>query len=155
MTDLRSKINFWARVVPLWALFSFFPPFFFPVFCLFPCFLFFHFFSFFCSFLHFFDFLMFFIFHFFRRKSSSFLFSCISFKYFLLLALVSEFNCFLRSRCSMEMWCLYDTARENWDWVGPPAWERACFNSQEWGGGSSPIRTEPPQIVLLLLFETR
>ena len=30
--------------------------------------------------------------------------------------------------------------------------ERACFNSPEWGGGSSPVKTEPPQIVLLLLL---
>ena len=51
-------------------------------------------------------------------------FFCISFKCVLFLALVSEFNCFLRSRCSMEMWCL-----DGWDWLGPPAWERACFNS--------------------------
>ena len=39
---------------------------------------------------------------------------------------------FLRSRCSMEMWCLDDIGRNGWDWVGPPAWERACFNSAEW-----------------------
>ena len=70
-----------------------------------------------------------FFFHFSEEKVSSFLFSCISFKYFLLLA-----------------W------RDSWDWVGPPAWERACFNSPEWGGGSSPVKTEPPQIVLLLLL---
>ena len=102
----------------------------------------------------FFDFLMFFIFffHFSEEKVSSFLFSCISFKYFLLLALVSEFNYFLRSRCSMEMWCPDDIGRDSWDWVGPPAWERACFNSSEWGGGSSPVKTEPLQIVLLLLL---
>ena len=86
------------------------------------------------------------------KKVSSFLFSCISFKYFLLLALVSEFNCFLRSRCSMEMWCPDDIGRDSWDWVGPPAWARACFNSPEWGGGSSPAKTEPLQIVLLLLL---
>ena len=100
----------------------------------------------------FFDFLMFFIFffHFFRRKSFFFSFFCISFKYFFLLALVSEFNCFLRSRCSMEMWCPDDIGRDSWDWVGPPAWGRACFNSPESGGGSSPVKTEPPQIVLLL-----
>ena len=73
------------------------------------------------------------------------------FKYFLLLALISEFNCFLRSRCSMEMWCPDDIGRDSWDWVGPPAWGRACFNSPEWGGGSSPVQTEPLQIVLLLL----
>ena len=52
----------------------------------------------------------------------------------------------------MEMWCLDDTGRDSWDWVGPPAWGRACFNSPEWGGGSSPVETEPPQIVLLLLL---
>ena len=86
-----------------------------------------------------------------KRKVSSFLFSCISFKYVLLLALVSEFNCFLRCRCSMEMWCPDDIGRDSWDWVGPPAWVRACFNSPEWSGGSSPVKTEPPQIVLLLL----
>ena len=74
------------------------------------------------------------------------------FKYFLLLALVSEFNCFLRSRCSMEMWCPDDIGRDSWDWVGPPASGRGCFNSPEWGGGSSPVKTEPPQIVLLLLL---
>ena len=94
-----------------------------------------------------------FFFHFFQKKKvSSFLFSCISFKYFLLLALVSEFNCFLSSRCSMEMWCPHDIGRDSWDWVGPPAWGRACFNSPEWGGGSSPVKTEPHQIVLLLLL---
>ena len=49
---------------------------------------------------------------------------------FFLLALVSEFNCFLRSRCSMEVWCPDDIGRDSWDWVGPPAWERACFNSR-------------------------
>ena len=40
-------------------------------------------------------------------------------------------------------------------WVGPPTWVRACFNSQEWGGSSSPVKTEPLQIVFsLLLFWT-
>ena len=87
-----------------------------------------------------------------EEKVSSFLFSCISFKYFFLLAFVSEFDCFLRSRCSMEMWCPDDIGRDSWDWVGPPAWGRACFNSPEWGGGSSPVKTEPPQIALLLLL---
>ena len=97
---------------------------------------------------------MFFIFflHFFLKKEvSSFLFSCISFKCVLLLTLVSEFNCFLRSRCSMEMWCPDDIGRDSWDWVGPPAWERARFNSPEWGGGSSPVKTEPPQIVFVVV----
>ena len=39
-------------------------------------------------------------------------------KYMLLPAFVTEFNCFLRSRCSMEMWCPDDTGRDSWDWVG-------------------------------------
>ena len=74
--------------------------------------------------------------------------------FFSFLAFVSGFNkrCFLRSRCSMEMWCPDDIGRDSWDWVGPPAWGRAYFNSPEWGGGSSPAKTEPPQIVLLLLL---
>ena len=52
-----------------------------------------------------------------------------SFVFFLakkpLLAFVSGFNkrCFLRSRCSMEMWCPDDTGRDSWDWFGPPTWE--------------------------------
>ena len=92
-----------------------------------------------------------FFFHLFRRKSFFFsCISCISFKYVLLLALVSEFYCFLRSRCSMEMWCPDDVGRDSWDWVGLPAW--GSFNSPEWGGSSSPVKTEPPQIVLLLLL---
>ena len=52
----------------------------------------------------------------------------------------------------MEMWCLDDIGRDSWDLVGPLAWGRACFISPECGGGSSPVKTEPPQIVLLLLF---
>ena len=52
----------------------------------------------------------------------------------------------------MEMWCPDGIGRDSWDWVGPPAWVRSCFNSPEWCGGSSPVKTEPPQIVLLLLF---
>ena len=124
-----------GREVPLWFLFSFFSLVFF--------------FSFFL------DLFMFssFFFHFYvKKKVSSFLFSCISFKYILLPTVASEFNCFFRCRCSMEMWCLDDIGRESWDWVGPLARERACFNSPEWGGGSSPVKTEPLQIVLLLLL---
>ena len=52
----------------------------------------------------------------------------------------------------MEMWCPDDVGRDSWDWVGPPAWGRACFNSPEWRGGSSPVKTEPPQIVILSLM---
>ena len=58
----------------------------------------------------------------------------------------------------MEMWCPDDIGRDSWDWVGPPAWVRACFNSPEWGGGSSPVKTEPHQIVVVVVvvvvFET-
>ena len=88
---------------------------------------------------------MFFIFFFSffqKKKCLSLLFSSISFKYVLLLALVSEFKCGVPD----------DIGRDSWDWVGPPAWERACFNSPEWGGGTSPVKTEPPQLELLLLF---
>ena len=133
-------------------LFLFFLLLFSPVFCLFTCFYCFIFLIF-CSFLHFLIFQCFsFSFLIFPKKKFVLFFSRISFKYFLLLTLVSEFNCFLRGRCSMEMWCPDDIGRDSWDWVGPPAWGRACFNSPEWGGGSSPVKTEPPQIVLLLLL---
>ena len=47
--------------------------------------------------------------------------------------------------------------RESWDWVGPPAWERACFNSTEWGGGSSPFKNgaSPDCIIVEWLYETK
>ena len=135
-------------------LFLFFSSLFSPVFCLFSCFFIFLF-SHFLFISSFFDFLMFFhfLFSFFQQKKFL-LFFFLGFlsNIFCFLALVSEFNCFLRSRCSMEMWCPDDIGRDSWDWVGPPAWGRACFNSPEWGGGSSPVKTEPPQIVLLLLL---
>ena len=51
----------------------------------------------------------------------------------------------------MEMWCPDDIGRDSWDWVGPPAWGRACFNSLEWGVGSSPVKTEPPQILFVVV----
>ena len=101
-----------------------------------PFFVFFLVFFFFCSFLQFLIYLMFFIFFFIFSEEKSFFFSFflyISCNFVLLLALVSEFNCFLRSRCSMEMWCLYDIGRDSWDWVGPPAWGRACFNPPQSG----------------------
>ena len=120
--------------MPLSALISFYSIFFFSRFLSFFLAFYFSFFSFlFISlFFDFFD-VFHFLFKFSEEKSFFFLFSCISFKYVLLLALVSEFNCFLRSRCSMEMWCPDDTGRDSWGWVGPPTWERACFNSPEWG----------------------
>ena len=48
------------------------------------------------------------------------LFPRTSFKIVSLPASVSEFNCrcFLRSRCSMEMWCPDDIRRDSWDCVG-------------------------------------
>ena len=49
------------------------------------------------------------------------------------------------------MECGDNAGRNSWDWVGPPAWGRGSFNSPEWGD-SSPVKTEPPQIVLLLLL---
>ena len=106
-------------VVPQWAPFSFFSLVYFVF--EFP----FSFFNFYFSFSFFFV-----------SQEQNFFFSIFLvflFKYVLLLALVSEFNCFLRSRRSMEMWCPDDIGRDSWDWVGPPAWCRACFNSPEWG----------------------
>ena len=129
--------------VPLWAIFSFFSYFFFYRFLSFLLL----FFSFFLFFLFITSFLVFF-----TKKKFLLFFFLVFLSNIFLLAPVSEFNCFLRSRCSMEMWCPDDTGRDGWDWVGPPAWGRACFNSPEWGGGSSPVKTEPPQIVLLLLL---
>ena len=134
---------------PLGPLFLFFLLFFSTVFLSLFLLFFFFIFSHFLFISSFFDF---FCFSFFPKKKFLLFFFCISFKYFFLLASVSEFNCFLRSRCSMEMWCPDDMGRESWDWVGLPAWGRACFNSPEWGGGSSPVKTEPPQIVLFLLL---
>ena len=64
-----------------------------------------------------------------QKKNISFFY----FEYVSLLTLISEFNyqCFLRSRCSMEVWCPDDTGRDSWDWVGSPARGRACINSPE------------------------
>ena len=56
-----------------------------------------------------------FSFSFFRRKSFFFSFFLYFFQIFFLLALVSEFICFLCSRCSMEMWCPDDMKRDGWD----------------------------------------
>ena len=97
-----------------------------------------------------------FFFHFSEEKVSSFLFSCISFTCCLLLALVSEFNCFLRSRCSMEMWCPDDPGRDSWDWVG---WA-ACLGESmlqlpEWGGGSSTVKNgaSPDCIIVVVVLD--
>ena len=137
--------------------FSFFP--FFQFFL--PCFVFFlafylFIFSFFVHFIIFWFLNVFsFLFSFFpKKKASSFLFS---FKYISLLTSVSEFHFrrFLRCRCSLEMWCPDVVGRDTWDWVGPPTQERTWFKSPEWCGGSSPVETEPPQLVLLLFFRTR
>ena len=68
----------------------------------------------------------------------------LSFKHISLLSSESQFNhtCFLRSRD--------DIGRDSWDWVEPPNWEKAC-SPPEWGGGPSPVKTEPLQIVSVLL----
>ena len=99
----------------------------------------------------------FYLFLLFLEKSVfSFLFSCISFKHVSLLASVSQFNhrCFLRSRCSMEMWCPDDIGRDSWDWVWSPTWrERACFTSPdrvEWRLLAC-FKTEPLQIVVVVV----
>ena len=78
------------------------------------------------SFLSFFSFLS--IFRGTKSFSAFFLFVFLSFFQTHIVAGTSitvSHRCFLRSRCSMEMWCLDDTGRDGWDWVGPPSWERA------------------------------
>ena len=63
---------------------------------------------------------MFFIFFFYffpKKKFLLFFFLVFLSNIFLLLALVSEFDCFLRGRCSMDMWCPDDVGRDSWDWV--------------------------------------
>ena len=108
---------------------------FFPVFSPFSCF------SFICSF---------------SQYVCSFPEKCVFFFFsnFSFLAFVSRFSnrCFLRSRCSTETWCPDDNGRDSWDWVGPPAWERARFNSPEWGGGSSPVENgaSPDWIIVVV-----
>ena len=97
---------------PFGSSFPFFPFVFSPVFCLFFLLFIFLFFLIFCSFLHFFDFLMCFIFSIFSEEKSVF-FSF--FLYFFQLCFIAgisvRFNFFLRSRCSMEMWCPDDIGR--------------------------------------------
>ena len=115
--DFSSIFRPVSEGYPFGASFPFFPSFFLL------------FFSFSFSWILFFFSFFFFCFFFFLFKKK-FFFICFSF-----VAFVSGFNkrCFLRSRSSMEMWCLDDIGRDSWDWVGPPAWGRACFNSPEWG----------------------
>ena len=98
---------------------------------------------------------MFFIFLFFFRFLF-FLFVLKSFKKVSLLRFVSEFDerCFLRGRCSMEMWCADDTGQDSWDWVGPPTWESMIQLLQNGVEAARLLKTEPRQVVLLLLFLT-
>ena len=49
------------------------------------------------------------------------------------------------------MWCRDDMGRDTWDWVGPPARGRACVNSPEWGGGSSPVKTDSPDCIIVVV----
>ena len=76
------------------------------------------------TFYSFFDYLNFFCCFFFLDKMcfSVFFFSP---KFVPLLAFVFEFNKEMFAPWSVEMWCLDDVGRDSWDWVGPPAWERA------------------------------
>ena len=150
-----------SRVVgnPFGPSFPFFPTFFYPVFCLCSCFYFFIFLIF-CSFLHiliYFN-VFHFLFSFFQMKKYLLFFFLVFLSFFFLLALVSEFNCFLRSRCSMEMWCLDDIGRDSWDWVEPLAWVRACFNSQSGVEAPRLLKRSLPRlyycccVVVVLLF---
>ena len=70
-----------------------------------------------------------------------------------LLASASEFNyrCFLRCRCSMEMWCPDDIGR-----IGPATClGESMIQLSRVGRGSPPVKTEPLQIVIwLLVFKT-
>ena len=117
---------------PLGPLFLFFSYFFSLSFFVFVLAFYFSFFLIFCSCLQYLIFQCFSFFHFLifsEEKVSSFLFSCVSCKYFFLLALVSEFNCFLRGRCSMEMWCPDDILGESMLQLPRVEWKLlACQN---------------------------
>ena len=99
---------------------------------------------------------MFFIslFHFFLKKDVFLLFFFFSFTYVSLLATVSESNyrCFIRSRCSREMWCPDDKGPDGWDWVGPHTWER--HNSTPQSGVETPrlFKRSLPRLYLWLLL---
>ena len=131
-TFLQKKFSIFRPVsggTPLRPLFPFLLPLFFPPF--FP------------SFFFFLDLVLLFFFLFFLVFLSN-IFNC--WRYYQSLTVSSVVGA--PWRCGR----LDDIGRDSWDWVGPPAWERACFNSPEWGGGSSPVKTEPLQIVLFLLL---
>ena len=70
------------------------------------------------------------------------------FLYFLFSGISTRVDCFLSSRCSMEMWCPDDTGRDSWDWGRL----RGREHDSTLHGGSSPVKTERPQTVLLLLL---
>ena len=107
----------------------------------------------------------FFIFHFFhflvfRRIKSFFffLFSYLSFKHISLLASESQSNhrCFLRSPCPQR--CGFLRIRGGTAGIGWATYlEESMLQLPRGGGSSSPVKTEPLQIVLLLLwlFRTR
>ena len=61
----------------------------------------------------------------------------------------------------MEMRCPDDIGRDSWDWVGQPAWVRACFNSPEWGwrllacqNGASPDCIIVVVVVVVVVVDT-
>ena len=96
---------------------------------------------------------MFFIF---LKKKVSSLFFCLSFKKFSLLALVPKFicRCFLRGRCSMEMWCL--TTQSGMAGIGLGHLLGREHDSTPQSGVEAPrlLKMVNLQIVLLLLFRT-
>ena len=145
-----------SREVPLWALFSFFFFLFFSRFFFFVFFLAFDF-SFFSFFVHFFIFLFFKnVFHFLKKICFSFLFSCIPFKYVLLLASVSEFLT-VSSVVGAPWRCGVLTTQGGIAGTGLGRLLAREHDSTptEWSGGSSPVKTAPLQILLLLLFQRR
>ena len=64
-----------------------------------------------------------------------------------MLALVSEFNCFLRGRCSMEMWGPDDKGRDSCDLVGHQLEREHASTPQSGVEAPRLLKTEPAQIV--------
>ena len=99
---------------------------------------------------------MFFIFFsfFLRKKFLLFFFLVFLSNMFHCWKLASEFNCFLRSRCSMEMWCPDDIGRDSWDWVGPLAWGREHASPLQ-SGVEAPrlLKTEPRQVGIIVVLD--
>ena len=133
--------------LPLGASFPFFPTFFFSGFLSFFLLFIFHFFSF---FVHFFIFWFFHVFHFlfsfFLRKSFFFSFFLYFFQiFFIRWRLCQSLTVSSVVGAPWRLWRPDDIGRDNWDWVGPPAWERACLNSPEWSGAPRLLKRSLPR----------